>query len=252
MNGGGGVVKEAGAGDVILFICIMNHQFQGSRSPTQGPPMPFYNPQKDSINPNNPSLYQNSNPGQPIFLPNSNSKSYIARSSIIDQPKPSNNTSAYLKNVNEQPPKFIPSALSPNANSYQLPFPAKPQPTEMVKSLIHDGLKSPESTFGYSTQPEKPSFLTNTPTRRAPRMSEPHQFDPPPSLKTFEPKGDSGESPVPKKFKDPKEFENNFFKNKQNVRDCPLRKRRRRRRRTCWGRARSGARPRWAGRRRWA
>lgn len=75
----------------------MNHQFPGSRSPIQGTINPFYNPQKDAPNPNNPTLYQS--PQQPLgpFIPNSNSKSYIARSNIIEQQKPANNTSAYLK-----------------------------------------------------------------------------------------------------------------------------------------------------------
>ena len=79
----------------------MNHQFQGTRSPTQTNTPPFYNPQKDSFNPNNPVLYQNSNsnvPNVPGFLPNSNSKSFISRSNILDPPKSANNTSAYLKN----------------------------------------------------------------------------------------------------------------------------------------------------------
>ncbi len=61
----------------------MNHQFQGSRSPVQGTTNPFYNPQKDIPNPNNPTLYQNPPPPMGAFIPNSTSKSYIARSNII-------------------------------------------------------------------------------------------------------------------------------------------------------------------------
>lgn len=65
--------------------------------------MPFYNPQKDAINPNNPVLYPNNNPPVPGFTPSSNSKSYISRSNIMELPKPANNSSAYLKNSNESP-----------------------------------------------------------------------------------------------------------------------------------------------------
>lgn len=78
----------------------MNHPFPGSRSPVQGNPMQFYNPQKDALNPNNPTLYQNNPTNPPNFIPNSNSKSFITRSNIIDQPKPSNNTSAYIQKPN--------------------------------------------------------------------------------------------------------------------------------------------------------
>lgn len=129
----------------------MNHQFQGGRSPIQGGSMPFYNPQKDAFNPNNPVLYQNSNLNVPGFIPNSNSKSFITRSSIIDQPKPANNTSAYLKNPNDpplQPPKFHNTVTSPtnnfaNSNFSNFPpsFPIKNGPSEMVKSSFHDSNK---------------------------------------------------------------------------------------------------------------
>jgi hypothetical protein len=78
----------------------MNNQFQGSRSPVQGTIGPFYNPQKDAPNPNNPILYQTPPPPVGTFLPNSSSKSYIARINIIEQNKTANNTSAYLKNPN--------------------------------------------------------------------------------------------------------------------------------------------------------
>jgi hypothetical protein len=78
----------------------MNHQFQGTRSPTQTNSMPFYNPQKDNFNPNNPILYHNNNTNIPNFISNANSKSFISRSNILEQPKPGNNTSAYIKNPN--------------------------------------------------------------------------------------------------------------------------------------------------------
>lgn len=75
----------------------MNNPFPGSRSPNSGP---FYNPQKDSPNPNNPNLYQNNSSNVPGFISNPGSKSFISRSNIIDQPKSSANTSAYIKNPN--------------------------------------------------------------------------------------------------------------------------------------------------------
>lgn len=128
---------------ILFLFFIMNHQFTGTRSPTQNGNMPFYNPQKDVINPNNPILYQNNNPTAPGFIPGNNSKSYIARSNILEQPKPSNNTSAYLKNTTEGPPpisKFLPNGInSPNGTSnYPLSFQPKTQSSEMVKSTIQE------------------------------------------------------------------------------------------------------------------
>jgi len=61
----------------------MNNQFTSSRSPLHGGGMPFYNPQKDAINPNNPILYQPSNSNPPPYIPNTNSKSFISRSNIM-------------------------------------------------------------------------------------------------------------------------------------------------------------------------
>ncbi len=110
----------------------MNHQFQGSRSPAQSGNTPFYNPQKDAFNPNNPVLYQTPHPNLP-FHPKSNSNSFISRSNILDPPKTSSNTSAYLKNPNElQPPKFPNPVVSPTSNfpnpnysNFQPPFQPK-------------------------------------------------------------------------------------------------------------------------------
>jgi hypothetical protein len=190
----------------------------------QGGSMPFYNPQKDSFNPNNPVLYQNSNsstPSVPGFLPNSTSKSFISRSNILDPPKPANNTSAYLKNTTEQPiqpPKFPNTVTSPTGYSnnaygggFQQPFPTKP--AEMAKSSFHENNKGSESTIGFSPQGEKTSFVSNTPPRRAPRMSEPGIFDPnqgPSYTKTFDFKqpvlDKTTESPLQKRPKDLKEF----------------------------------------------
>ena len=76
----------------------MNHQFPGSRSPGSGAIGPFYNPQKDAPNPNNPTLYQP--PPQPTlpFPASSASKSYIARStsfpSFIPSPSSATRTSS--------------------------------------------------------------------------------------------------------------------------------------------------------------
>ncbi len=77
----------------------MNHQFQNNRSPTQQSNLKFYNPQKDIINPNNPILYQQQSTNG-NFIPNSNSKSFISRSHILDPPKASNNASVYTKPIN--------------------------------------------------------------------------------------------------------------------------------------------------------
>jgi hypothetical protein len=74
----------------------MNPQFQGTRSPINGSGMSFFNPQKDVPNPNNPLLYQNTSPNS-NYLPNSNSKSFIHRSNILEQPRANNNVSAYIK-----------------------------------------------------------------------------------------------------------------------------------------------------------
>lgn len=153
----------------------MNY-FPGSRSPIANP-SPFYNPQKDTLNPNNPSLYQNNNNVPSFISSNANSKSFISRSNIIDLPKAANNTSAYIKNANDpstQPSKFINQVTSPtnftgNFPNFQ-PYQSKIASSEMVKSSFYDS-KATESTVGYSPQADKVPFSTNTPTRRAPRMS---------------------------------------------------------------------------------
>jgi hypothetical protein len=91
----------------------------------------------------------------------------------------------------------------------------------MVKSTIHDNSKLPEGNFGYPMQPpEKPAFMANTPTRRAPRMSEPMQFESSLPTKPFEYKPQqndpANDSPgIQKRFRDPKDFESQFFKNRQ-------------------------------------
>lgn len=61
----------------------MNPQFQTNRSPGQSPVGPFYNPQKESPNPNNPTLYQTPPSVTAAFMPNAASKSYIGRSNIM-------------------------------------------------------------------------------------------------------------------------------------------------------------------------
>lgn len=174
----------------------MNHQFPGSRSPGSASISPFYNPQKDAPNPNNPTLYQP--PPQPTlpFQANTSSKSYIARSNIMDLKAPGNNTSAYVKNGVEGSVvtgKFgggnVTSPTSAySTNNYQ-GFNSPYQPklsSEMVKSLIHENAKLPEQTIAFTPPPEKPNFLSNTPTRRAPRMSEPLQFDSNSNQKPYE------------------------------------------------------------------
>lgn len=98
----------------------------------------------------------------------------------------------------------------------------------MSKSLIHDNPKPSETLnfSNHSNQIEKPSYNTITPPRRAPRMSEPLMqessrpqmggYDFRETASTLNSSESLNESPnLPKRYKDPKEFENNFFKNKQ-------------------------------------
>lgn len=95
-----------------------------------------------------------------------------------------------------------------NYNGFVPQFVSKP--AEMMKSTIQEGGRLGENGYGYTMQsPEKPAFLSNTPTRRAPRMSEPLQDNNPP-VKAFEFKAPSTEglsdSPGQKRFRDPREF----------------------------------------------
>jgi hypothetical protein len=126
----------------------MNPQFQGSRSPGQSPIGPFYNPQKDAPNPNNPTLYHTPPSVSAQFMPTASSKSYIARSHIMEGGKPGINTSAYFKNLNDpnsQPNKFVSgNATSPtnmyspsNYNGFPGNFGLK-NSTEMAKSTIKE------------------------------------------------------------------------------------------------------------------
>ena len=196
----------------------MNNPFPGTRSPVNGSSAPFYNPQKEAMNPNNPMLYQNNQPSANGFVPGSNSKSFISRSNIMEMPKATNNTSAYIKNPNEnpmQPGKFPNSITSPtnfgqsNKPSFPGSFPTKATNNEMVKSSFHEN-NGTESTSGgsrvfTSTQnSEKVPFTSNTPQRRAPRMSEGGAYEPPPFPKesSFKPPEKLGESPLIKKPKD--------------------------------------------------
>jgi len=74
----------------------MNNQFPASRTPIQ-PGISFYNPQKDS-NSNNSATYPNSSSNVPGFIPGS--KSYIARSNILDQPKAISSNTGFIKSTN--------------------------------------------------------------------------------------------------------------------------------------------------------
>jgi len=81
----------------------MSQQFQSIRSP-QGTGQPFYNPQKNAVNPNNPALYQKGdNNGVGFGTGAGKSKSFITRSNIYDLPKNSN-SSGYVKSSTEMPP----------------------------------------------------------------------------------------------------------------------------------------------------
>jgi len=67
----------------------------------------------------------------------------------------------------------------------------------MGKSAFHDNLKT--SDIGYQTTmnlPDRPTYMGNTPNRRAPRMSEHLPFEPPSlPLKPFQSNNDQNHSP---------------------------------------------------------
>jgi hypothetical protein len=80
----------------------MNPQFP-RQPPIPVNNIPFFNPQKDVINPNNPALYHNTSSTQihvNNYNPNPNSKSFITRSSIMEPQKTNNNVSAFIKTSN--------------------------------------------------------------------------------------------------------------------------------------------------------
>ena len=142
-------------------------------------------------------LYQNGNGNMPGYGQNTNSKSFIHRSNIVEMPKPANNSSAYLKNSNEAPVetgKFPNKVTSPtNFGQSGKPgfpggFPTKASNNEMSKSSFHDSKGSDSTTnsaLNGSQGAEKPPFMSNTPTRRAPRMSEGGIYEPPSNPGTF-------------------------------------------------------------------
>jgi hypothetical protein len=123
----------------------MNPQYQPNRPPTQSDP--FYNPQKEFPNQNYQNIYQNPQQGNFAYMPGSTSKSYIARSNILEGGKPSNNTSAYYKNLNDStspPNKFMPpnttsptNAYPPNYNGFPGNFTGK-NSTELVRGPVKD------------------------------------------------------------------------------------------------------------------
>lgn len=75
----------------------MNQPFSGARSPVQNGNTPFYNPQKGMLSPTNNMLYQNSSSNNNNYGSNSNSKTLVTRSGIMDMQKQTHNNSAYLK-----------------------------------------------------------------------------------------------------------------------------------------------------------
>jgi hypothetical protein len=126
----------------------MNPQFTSNRSPHQSEP--FYNPQKNVPNPNNPTLYHTPPSVGVPFMSAGSSKSYIARSNILEGNKPGNNTSVNLKNPNDftsQHNKFTPgSATSPtniypnmNYNGFPGNYSHKNGP-EIVKNTMKDNV----------------------------------------------------------------------------------------------------------------
>jgi hypothetical protein len=101
---------------------MMNNQFPASRTPVQ-PSISFYNPQKET-NSNNSTSYQSATSTVSGFIPNS--KSYIARSNILDPPKTNNtNTNTtFTKNANDTgnpPSKFQPISSTSSNNSTNHP-----------------------------------------------------------------------------------------------------------------------------------
>lgn len=97
----------------------MNPHYQPNRPPFQIDP--FYNPQKEFPNQNYPNIYQNPHPPNQGYMPPSTSKSYIARSNIMEAAKPTNNTSAYYKNLNDSTSpsnKFMPPNTTSPTNAY--------------------------------------------------------------------------------------------------------------------------------------
>lgn len=187
----------------------MNNQFPPTRTPGQ-PVMTFYNPHKDNAS-GNLTSYPNSASNLTGLGPGS--KGFIARSNILDPPKNSNSSTSFTKNTGEssnQSSKLQSLSMTATSNSNHPPaFLTKPSSSEMIKSVITE-TKQPDNNFGYpSLAPEKPSFLGNTPPRRPPRMSEPHQFDTnlvvPPKPFDFKAAQDRfNENSMGKKFKEPK------------------------------------------------
>jgi hypothetical protein len=104
----------------------MNNQFQGSRSPNQRH-LPFYNPQKEAPNPNNPTLYQNNNSTTTSFFPTYNSKSYGGRPNPPEVPKQVINSSANFKTISEVPSKNTTGSIASStiSNNYPVTFPGK-------------------------------------------------------------------------------------------------------------------------------
>ena len=78
----------------------MNPPFSGARSPIQSGNTPFYNPQKGMLSPTGAMLYQNSNGNMSGYVPNSNSKTLVTRSGIMDIQKQAHNSSACMKTNN--------------------------------------------------------------------------------------------------------------------------------------------------------
>lgn len=135
---------------------IMSQQFPGIRSP-QGTSQPFYNPQKNVVSPNNPSLYPKPDNNAGFGSSAAKSKSFITRSNIYDQPK-GNNSSGYVKSTTEMPPPpsnftstnvSSPTSSFSNYPGFTPPFPSKIANGEMGKSGFHENLKS--SDIGYQT-----------------------------------------------------------------------------------------------------
>ena len=132
---------------------------------------PFYHPQKDShptfTGPNYPK-----SPNSAHFIPGPlplNSKSYIVKPQY-EPIKTNGNSSGYLKTNNE--------LTSPQNSNMAFNQMFSKNSSEMTKSSFHDNNRFAELNNPMG-MPESKVQVSNTPTRRQPRFSEPAMFDSP-------------------------------------------------------------------------
>jgi len=132
---------------------MMNNQFPAKHTPVQ-PPISFYNPQKEA-NSNNSTSYPGSTSTVSGFIPNS--KSYIARSNILDPPKTNstNTNTTFTKSVSDTSnptSKFQPSSSTSSSNNTNHPPTLQSKASsssEMIKSVITETSKPTDNNLGY-------------------------------------------------------------------------------------------------------